>query len=173
MTKPVDDVTRTTIQVGILALLVFPLTSCSSQSVVTPVEPATRQATAPSAVLLPRIDVPQRLNRLPLVTSHDALPAGARAQLPAYDGEPIFVTLPAREQANLNAQDALRNVILPILRSIGFQGGQDALAMPPTEGIGLPAADLAGLLEAMTRTTANNSQPLRPLTQSMIGVLRG
>lgn len=74
-----------------------------------------------------------------------ALPPRAGAQLPAFDGDAFFVSIPARESGGLNADEVLRTAVVPVLRAVGFQRDVKDLGLPRPTGTKLPTANLAKL----------------------------
>ena len=70
------------------------------------------------------------------------LPPGAHAQFPAYDGDPFFVSLPVHQVNAVTATEVRDQVILPILKAVGFERGMNGLAMPPTNGLNQPVGPL-------------------------------
>jgi len=77
----------------------------------------------PAEVTTLRIDPPAPKKRIPAKVDATALPADARAQFPAYDGDAFFVTLPARPAGSVSSTEVLTNIITPILKAVGFERG--------------------------------------------------
>ena len=84
------------------------------------------------------LNVPSAKVRIPLKINYQALPEGARAHMPAYDGDPFFVTLPVRQQNSTSAKQVFQNIVLPILNAIGFEHEESELLFPPSKGIKMP-----------------------------------
>jgi hypothetical protein len=163
---------RTVIRIAVpmvLAAASMPLLSATCLPPPRPVD----QGVLPGEGTPPGIEVPVPENRAPLQPDPTALPQGAMAQFPAFDGDSFFVTLPAREQANVTAQDVLATVVTPILKAIGFDRGVGALALPPSAGIRLPAGNLKGLAQALDYEYSNNQDLLRRGTRKMLDVFLG
>lgn len=120
----------------------------------------------------PRIDVPgfQEKDRRSISDriKPEALPEGAHAVFPAFDGDMLFVTLPVREQADVSAKQVLEEVIQPILAATGFERGLDALALPPDSGIQMPVADFHGLAQAVAFEFDNNPEARRPESGELV-----
>jgi hypothetical protein len=127
----------------------------------------------PRAMLPPGVSPPAPIVRAQVQSDPGALPVGARAHFPAYDGDPFFVTLPVRAQADVRAQEALQGVIAPILKAIGFQGKADAFAMPPDLGVAQPRADFKRLGRAVADEYARNPKLHRLKTRDMLDVFLG
>ena len=121
----------------------------------------------------PRIDVPLPEKRVLLNVDPKALPDGARAHFPAFDGDRFFVSLPVRQQGDLQTSEVYEKVIAPILKAMGFERGKKALGMPPSAGVKMPVANFKGLAQALAFEYESNKQLLRPKTQKMIDVLTG
>jgi hypothetical protein len=102
-----------------------------------------------------------------------ALPKSARAHFPAYDGDPIFVTLPVQQQLDLPAAQVLAEVIGPVLKSIGFRGGIGDFATPTPEGVKQPRGDFKRLAQVVSDEYARNPKLARAKTQDMLAVFRG
>ena len=121
----------------------------------------------------PGIDPPAPGARIPVRGNPAALPPGARAHFPAYDGDPFFVTLPVTQRDDVRAGEVLSQLIVPILNAIGFDRGTRALVLPPAQGVPQPVAKFSGL--AQTVAFEYNSSPalLRPKTQQMLDVFTG
>ena len=121
----------------------------------------------------PSIAVPIPKNRTLLKVNPDALPKGARAHFPAFDGDRFFVTLPVGEQKDVRAEEVFEKVVVPILKAMGFERGRKALGVPPSEGVKMPVADFKGLAQAVAFEYGNDKRLLRPKTQHMIDVFLG
>jgi hypothetical protein len=116
----------------------------------------------------PTIDTPAPLKRLPLSLRPSALPAGSHPSFPAYDGDPFSVTFPVTVTDNVTTQDVLNKYILPVIFAMGFDHGQNSLALPPANGINLARANFDGLAKTVADEYKKNPQLLRPNTQQMI-----
>ncbi len=121
-------------------------------------EPSSEQDPAcgrflPGEATLPHIMTPSATVRRPLRLDPGALPAGARAFFPAFDGDRFFVHFPSlgadRPPSAQDAASLFDRLIVPTLRAVGFEPGASALRMPPAGGIEVPGADLAALAEAV------------------------
>ena len=143
----------------ILTVLVVS-TNCKRQRTV----PEPRRSEFPTL----RVDPPAPEKRILANVDAKALPADARAQFPAYDGDVFFVTLPARRQESVSAQEVSDKVITPILKAVGFERGLKGLKMPPAEGIKQPVSNFGGLAQQVAFEYANTPQLSRPGTQYMI-----
>ncbi len=121
----------------------------------------------------PTIEAPAPGKRLPLRVDARALPPGARAHFPAYDGDRFVATLPARQVKELGAAEVRDKVVLPILKALGFRGGAKALALPPAAGARQPVANLKGLAESVAFEYASHPKLGRPETQKMIDAFLG
>ena len=95
------------------------------------------------SVAPPRIATPAPGRRTLLKIDPGALPEGARAHFPAFDGDPIIVTLPGMSQSDVTRDQVFKDAVGPVLEGpLGFSGGLAALAMPPDGGVKQPRADL-------------------------------
>lgn len=123
----------------------------------------------------PRVDVPGRVAppRRPLKTHYEALPEGAHAVLPAYDGDNVFVSLPVRRREEVSSREVLNEVVVPVLHAMGFERGANALQRPPDAGIPQPAGNFGGLAQAVVQEYAANPAMLRPRTKQMLDVFAG
>jgi hypothetical protein len=122
---------------------------------------------------VPDIEVPPRLGRIPLARNPALLPQGARGDLPAFDGDPFFVSLPAREETNVSARVILTTLIEPTLRAMGFTRGVNALLLPPDPGVNFPRGNLDGLAQALKFEYDNNPRIAGPQTSNMLNVFLG
>src|SRR5216684_7156774 len=111
--------------------------------------------------------------RLTAKVNPSLLPLGAHAQFPAYDGDPFFVSLPVRQVNAVTATDVRDQVIVPVLKGVGFERGMNGLAMPPTNGLNQPVGNFKGLAQAVAYEYANHRQLFRPETQEMLDVFLG
>jgi hypothetical protein len=121
----------------------------------------------------PVMEPPPPQKKVLLKVHPEALPEGARAQFPAYDGNLIFVTLPARVDNNVTAQTVAKDTIAPILKAMGFERGGDALKMPPSQGVKMQKADFKVLAEAIDYEYQSHPEFYRPKTQAMLDVFLG
>src|SRR5262245_17123062 len=122
----------------------------------------------------PRIVPPPRGKQAALAPrDYGALPKGARARLPARDGDPIVVVLSPTPLRELTAESVRDEVIAPILKAAGFKAGLTAFRMPPSRGIVLPAPSFAPLAEAVAFDYAANPRLHGPLTRNMLDVFLG
>lgn len=124
----------------------------------------------------PHIDVPgpwTASQRPLLAVAPSALPKGAGAHLPAYDGDSFFVTLPVRQRDSVSADEVANEVIAPVLEAIGFKRGLGALRKGPQEGVPQPVADFRTLAEAVEDEYARTPALLRPRTKKMLDVFMG
>jgi len=121
----------------------------------------------------PRVSTPMPVVRTPVQADPGALPPGARAHFPAYEGDPVFVSLPVRARADIDVADTLETVIAPILKALGLQGQGAALVLPPPQGIAQPKADFKRLAQAVADAYERNPKLRRPKTQDMLDVFRG
>jgi hypothetical protein len=101
------------------------------------------------------------------------LPPGAHAQLPAYDGDSFFVSLPVQQVNTLSSSEVRDQVIGPILKAVGFERGMKGLATPPNNGLDQPRGNFKGLAQAVAFEYANHRQLFRPETQEMLDVFLG
>jgi hypothetical protein len=124
----------------------------------------------PGEAPLASIETPPMTARRPLAVDPGALPAGARARFPAYDGDSFFVTFPENRPSPENLRE---KVIAPTLRALGFEAGPEALREPPAGGVTIPAADFTVLAEAVQLEAASDPGFLLPGTPAMIDVLVG
>jgi hypothetical protein len=86
----------------------------------------------------PRIDMAALGPRNVLRVDPGKLPPGARAHLPALDGDPVFVALASQGTPARTTQEVLSQVVVPVLDAMGFDRGPDALTMPPDGGVTQP-----------------------------------
>ena len=131
----------------------------------------------PGEVTLPRIMTPVPATRRPVRLDPAALPAGARAFYPAFDGDRFFVRFPdrvaSRQRAGHDATRLLDELIVPTLRAVGFEPGASALRMPPAGGIEVPRAELAALAETVALEADSVSPRLTPENVSLLDSLLG
>jgi hypothetical protein len=131
----------------------------------------------PGAVLIPdeppRVEPPAPQVRRPTAVVPGALPPGARAQLPALDGDPFVVTWSAKPAAEVTARQVLETLVEPVLRAIGFRHGAAALSLPPERGVPQPRADARRLARALAREYARRWPPPGPTTRDALDVLGG
>lgn len=86
----------------------------------------------------PRIGMASPGPRILLRVDPGKLPPGARAHLPALDGDPVFVALPPQGAPARTTQEVLSQVVVPVLNAMGFERGPGALTMPPDGGVPQP-----------------------------------
>lgn len=128
---------------------------------------------APEGGDIPRIRPPDLVTRAPVRLDPNALPTGARAHFPAFDGDRFFVTLPATARDRLPATEVLAGTVEPVLRAVGFDPGIAALALPPSDGVTAPRASLKALALALDEEYASHPKLLRPRTRRMIEAFLG
>ena len=121
----------------------------------------------------PRIATPAPGRRTLLKIDPGALPEGARAHFPAFDGDPIIVTLPAKPQSDVTRDQVLKDVIGPVLKALGFSGGLAALATSPDGGVKQPKADFKRLARILADKYARNPELRRERTPRMLGAFLG
>lgn len=121
----------------------------------------------------PRFETPQPKARILLKPKPKFLPEGARASFPAYDGDHFFITLPVREQNFVSSKQVLRQVVLPILKAIGFERGREALSIPPAKGIKAQTANFKKLAQDVALEYKNYPQLYRPKTQKILDAYLG
>ncbi len=109
----------------------------------------------------------------PLSPMATALPAGARAQFPAYDGDGFFVTLPPRATATVSADSVRDDVIAPILRAFGLSMNVSTLLMPPATGVLMPLASVRGLAHAALADYEKSPGLFRPYTRRVLDAATG
>ena len=115
-----------------------------------------------------RIEVPSPTARIATELNPTALPEGASAHLPAYDGDRFFVTLPVAQQNSVTAKQVLQDVVVPILKAIGFERGGDALLSPPEYGVKIPTANFNELAQDVALEYQKNKKLFRPKSQKII-----
>jgi len=121
----------------------------------------------------PRITTPLPSQRVVLRIDPSALPQGARAHFPAYDGDPIFLTLPVQRQAELTSAQVLTDIIGPVLKSLGLRASVGDFAAPPDGGVKQPRADFMRLAQSVAGEYARNPKLQRRKTQDMLAVFLG
>ncbi len=121
----------------------------------------------------PSIQPPAPQKRRPLKLDAEALPGDVRARLPEYDGGTLFVTVPATMRDEVLAEDVFRELIQPILRTLGFEEGRDRFRMPPSAGVPMRRADLKSLVDAVEKEYEVAPELLRSKTQKMIDAMAG
>jgi len=123
----------------------------------------------------PRVDVPGPVAkyRTPLQVDPGALPQGARAALPAHDGDPVFVSFPVRQRDALSSREAMAESVAPVLRAVGFEAGQKGLRSPPANGVPQPVGNFRGLAQVVAAEYAANPKLMRRRTQQMLDVFLG
>ncbi len=154
---------------GLLVVLPFLLaTGCASGPY-----PPGRPASLERPVAPPRIATPAPAQRSVLKLDPSALPKGARAHFPAYDGDPIFVTLPIQQRMDLTSAQVLTEIIGPVLTSLGFKGSPADFAAPPAEGVKQSTGDFKRLAQTLADEYARNPKLHRRKTQDMLDVFLG
>ncbi|GEM_PF-6695583 len=106
----------------------------------------------------PRI-VPPSIPRNPIKTDVSRLPQGARAFLPAFDGDGFFVTIPTKSVPSFTAAQVYEDAVVPILSAIGFDFNgapldlrrDGRIKVPLHQGVKLPRASLKSLARATCR----------------------
>jgi hypothetical protein len=156
-----------------LALLTLGILAQACGKLHPPQVPSGGEVPGPGDLELPRIDAPTIEERRPLPVDPTALPAGARAQFPAFDMDRIFVTLPPREQAVVTATQVRDQVITPILQAIGFAEGVEGLRLPPESGIEQARPSLAGVAELLDREYRSDPKAVRRHSFEMIDAFLG
>ena len=121
------------------------------------------------SVTPPRIATPAPARRAALKIDPAALPAGARAHFPAFDGDPIVVTLPPKQQLDVTRDQVLKDVIEPILKALGFSAGPLAFATFPDGGVKQPSADFKRLARIVGDTYARDPELEREKTPRVLG----
>jgi len=92
----------------------------------------------------PRI-FPPPIPQVAMKGNPQALPKDARPLFPAFDGDGMFVSLPAREAGKLSARQVFSEVIVPVLSAIGFENPSGRIRVPDYDGRDMPRGDLAAL----------------------------
>ncbi len=105
----------------------------------------------------PRVD-PPRFPEIPAQSRAEALPPGARALFPAFEGEGFVVTLPAGRAEQLSARQVFSEVVAPILRAVGVQGPERRMGVPDHDGKEMPKASLAPLASFTCQEAARLKQ---------------
>ncbi len=134
-----------------------------------PPGPAGDPGPPPGAQEPPQITPRAFEKREPLRPFPQQLPPGARAQFPAYDGAPFYVTLPIAPGTPGVSFDELQR----ILGALGLSRGAELLTPPPPRGVSPPPADFDGLAQAVAFEYASIPEFERPRTQEMIDVFLG
>jgi len=119
------------------------------------------------------IEAPSAKNKILLHVKPEMLPEGAQAVLPSFDGEPFFVTLPARQQDSVSTNLVHKEVVLPILNALGFERRRNAHSLPPEHGVKMPVANFKGLVQDLTLQYKKNKKLFRPKTQKILDVSLG
>jgi hypothetical protein len=151
----------------LVGLLLFFIAGCATR---TPAPAQVSQDEGSSAP--PRITTPEPAQRTVLSLDPGALPKGARAHFPVYDGDPIFVTLPVQQRVDLPASQVLTEIIGPVLKSIGFKGGPADFATS-AEGVKQPRGDFKRLAQTVIDEYARNPKLQRLKTHDMLAVFLG
>ncbi len=117
-----------------------------------------------------RIEPPPPQVRILLRADPGALPPGARAHFPAFDGDGLFVSLPVAVTQDVTAERLFVDLVTPVLLAIGFPREQipGSFQMPPSSGLEMPRASFPGLVQDIVYEYENNPRLLRPRTQEMI-----
>jgi hypothetical protein len=94
------------------------------------------------------------------------------ARLPAYDGDPVFVSLPGAA-SRTERQAMFRPVIAPILKALRFEQGPGAFAPPPEAGVKQPVGDWKRLAPRLVEVYARHPTLYRPMTRRMLDAFLG
>ncbi len=142
---------------------------------------ATGCATAPpagpprkvAALDPPRVRPPAPI-KLPVAVKPAALPEGAAAEYPGWEGAPFFVTLPPRPAVDMKTLDVLRNIVLPVLEAVGFTR-EPARSLSPPQGDGTPMdrPDLRRLSEPLELEYGAHPKLFRKNTRRLIDAFLG
>jgi len=124
----------------------------------------------PGEAPLPRILTPKMAVRLPAAVDSEALPAGAEAHFPAFDGDPFFVRFPAGSVARKRPKLFLAKVIPKTLRAIGLEAGMRALKESASSAS--PEGKFASLTVAVEHEFASDPAAFSLGDPAMIDVLR-
>ena len=122
----------------------------------------------------PRVRTPPAVKHLPVSVKPVALPQGAMAEYPGWEGAPFFVTLRPRPAVDVPTADVYRSVVLPVLEAVGFtRDGAKSLSPPRGDGVVMERADLRRLAEALEWEYGAQPKLFRKNTRRMIDALRG
>ncbi|HEV8700670.1 MAG TPA: kelch repeat-containing protein [Candidatus Polarisedimenticolia bacterium] len=123
----------------------------------------------------PHVDPPDPNAQIPCIGNPDTLPAGVGAQLPAFEGDPIFLSFPVALASTQTAAEVRQKFILPAVQAMGtcFTRGAQVLFPPPDDGIAQKRADFSGLAKDVEFEFMSFPELLRPETQHMIDVFLG
>ncbi len=121
----------------------------------------------------PGIAPPPVIVRSPVQSDPGKLPSGASGQLPSFDGDPLFVTLPISQQVPQSPSFVFGAVVAPILQAAGFQGGENSFSLPE-RGMDQARGDFNatsnGLAFALKFQYDNNPNIHNPQTSNMLAV---
>ena len=124
------------------------ITACATEiRVPKPVEP---KVEGPTQGETPQIIPPPGPN-IPVKSDRSALPKGAGAMLPSFDGQTFHVSLPKGSTRELSAKAVYDNVVRPVLRGVGFEEKQGRLRIPRNSGLLQSRAKLSSLAEVTCR----------------------
>ena len=122
----------------------------------------------------PRVQTPVGTKPLPVVVKPDALPAGAAAEYPGFEGAPFFVTLPPGPALDVSTLNVFRNTVLPVLQAVGFTRDViKSISLPHGDGRPLERADLRRLSEPLEWEFGASPKLFRKNTRRLIDALIG
>ena len=163
MKKIIKDLNNPILRLSLIIIFSFiTLSGCVGKNIQGPKEAAPHIIETPSAK-----------NNILLNVKPEMLPEGAQANLPSFDGDSFFVTLPASAQDSVSTKQVFKEVVLPILNAIGFERGRNAFSLPPDQGVKMPVANFKGLVENLASQYKNYNFPTRDKTQLIFDAALG
>lgn len=127
----------------------------------------------PSELVFPSVDPPPiKPARAPTVDLK-ALPDGARASLPSHDMGRLFMRIPPKEASSMSSADVAKQVVVPLLAAMRFEGGPKRLRAAPESGLRQNRPQLAGMAQLLATEYQGNEKATRPRTLDMVDAFLG
>jgi len=102
-----------------------------------------------------------------------ALPKGARAFYPAFIGDSFLVSIPPKRIKRLSAEQAFKEVIVPILKAIGFERSLKEFRVTASLGTKLPSANLSALSDQTCQEVEKEElKRYQTVCNAMRGIIR-
>jgi hypothetical protein len=120
----------------------------------------------------PQVSVPPVIARAPLNPNSTALPQGATGQLPGFDGDPLFVSLPVTQRTTVSPEEVYNTLLLPILVAADFEQGANSYQIPE-RGMDQRRCDWNVLAQTVKYQYDNSPGIAGPKTTNMLNVFLG
>jgi len=155
---------------SVLATLTLSLSGCEWMAELTARLMGDHQAEATPQLILDRTEppriVPPPIPRNAIHTDVRRLPQGARAILPAFDGDGFFVTVQTHSPQDKTADQIFSEVVSPVLLTIGFElqvspydlTRQGRIKIPKHSGTELPKLNFVSLARMSCEQLGHESE---------------